>query len=68
MTSAEAEELEKATRTQSDSKIWMKHRAGRITSSTFKDAAVTDPDMPSQSLIKRLCYPEAFSISTEATK
>lgn len=39
-----------------------------MTASTFKAAASTNLAMPSQSLIKRLCYPDAFKFSTEATR
>lgn len=45
---------------QSSNKTWFIHRAGGVTASNMKSAARTNHSMPSQSLIKRLCYPEAF--------
>ena len=67
MTADEVEQLEKATRGQSKNKLWMQHRAGRITASRCKDVLLTNPDMPSQTLIKSICYPDAYTFSTEAT-
>ena len=49
-------------------KMWFLHRAGRVPASNIKAAARTNHSMPSQSLIKRLCYPEAFKFSTKATR
>ena len=60
--------LEANTREQSGSKLWFTHRAGRITASNFKAAAVTNSCMPSQSLISRLYYPENHKFSTTATR
>ena len=60
--------LETNTREQSGSKLWFTHRAGCITASNFKAAAVTNSCMPSQSLISRLCYPENHKFSTAATR
>ena len=62
-----AELIEKATRSQSQSKLWFKYRAGRITASRMKAVCGTDASNPSQSLIKSICYPEAFSFTTKAT-
>jgi len=67
VTQEQAVKLEEATREQASSKVWFLHRAGRITASNFKAAAATNTYMPSQSLIKRLCYPEAFKFKTAAT-
>ena len=63
-----AEKVEQATRSQSHSKLWFKYRAGRITASRMKAVCRTDPGYPAQSLIKSICYPEAFSFTTAATK
>ena len=63
-----AEKVEQATRSQSHSKLWFKYRAGRITASRMKAVCRTDPGNPAQSLIKSICYPEAFSFTTVATK
>ena len=60
--------FEVETRGQSSNKIWFMYRAGRITASNIKSAARTNHSMPSQSLIKRICYPEAFKFSTKATR
>ena len=60
--------VESATRDQSKSKLWFKYRAGRITASKMKSACKTDPGLPSQSLIKTICYPEAFGFTTRATR
>ena len=48
--------------------MWFQHRAGKVTASNFKSAAHTSGLKPSLSLIKRICYPEEYSFSTEATK
>lgn len=59
--------LESATREQFKCKMWFTHRTGRITALSFKAATVTDLSMPSQSLIKRLCYPEAYKFTVAST-
>ena len=63
-----AEKVKKATRSQSNSKLWFTYRAGRITASRMKAVCRTDSSNPSQSLIKTICYPEAFKFVTAATK
>ena len=60
--------VEEATRDQACNRLWFAQRAGRITASIFKHAARTNLAMPSPSLIKRVCYPDAFCFSTEATR
>ena len=60
--------VEKATRSQSQSKLWFKYRAGRITASRMRAVCHTDAGNPAQSLIKTICYPEAFTFSTKATR
>ena len=42
-------------------------QGGRITASKAKSAVHTDPDQPSQSLIKNICYPDAYKFSLAAT-
>jgi len=59
--------VEEATRDQTKSKLWFKYRAGRITASRMKAVCRTNADKPSQSLIKTICYPEAFSFTSKAT-
>ena len=63
----QAKSLELLTRGQSHSKLWYQYRAGRITASKFKNAVHTDVAHPSQSLIKRICYPESFKFKTQST-
>ena len=43
-------------------------RVGQITASNFKTATCTNPTIPSQSLIKRICYPQACTSCTESTR
>ena len=63
-----AKAVEKATIEQASSKLWYKFRAGRITASRMKQACHTDHTMPSQSLVKAICYPEAFKFLSKATR
>ena len=67
ITAKSADSIEKATRDQSNSKLWFKYRAGRITASRMKAVCHTNSDKPAQSLIKGICYPEAFSFKSKAT-
>jgi hypothetical protein len=60
--------VEKETRKQSGSRIWFRQRAGRITASKVKQVLGTKCDNPSKSLIKSICYPEAYQFSTVATR
>jgi len=55
----QAENLEKATKMQSITRLWFRYRARRITASRFKAAVSTNADQPSRSLIKAICYPES---------
>ena len=68
ITKVMAGKVEEATRSQSHSKLWFKYRAGRITASRMKAVCHTNPGYPAQSLIKSICYPEAFCFTTAATK
>lgn len=67
VTEDQAVNLENETQGQAKSKLWFQHRAGRITASHFKAAACTDATQPSQSLIKSICYPEAYKFNSAAT-
>ena len=67
VTAAESAAVEKATRDQSKSKLWFRFRAGRVTASKFRDAAHTPPANPSSSLIRAICYPDAYQFSSAAT-
>lgn len=68
VTAKQAVALEAETRKQSNSKLWFTHRAGRITASKLKSAVRTNPEKPSKSLIKSICYPEAYRFSSGATR
>jgi hypothetical protein len=52
--------IEKEMQNQAASKVWFAQRAGRITASKLKAACRTDISKPSKSLIKQICYPEAY--------
>ena len=62
-----AQLIEEETRLQSKSKLWYKYRAGRVTASRMKSVCHTNLSNPSQSLIKTICYPEAFSFISKQT-
>ena len=66
ITTEQAKRLHEETQKQSESKLWFRHRAGRVTASRFKAAAHTNPDNPSQSLIKEICYPTSRKAFSEA--
>ena len=67
VTSEMVDAVERATRDQSGSNLWFKCRAGRITASRMKSVCHSDPANPAQSLIKVICYPEAFKFVSAAT-
>ena len=52
--------IESQTRSQSKSQKWYELRAGRITASVMKEACRTNLDIPSLSLIKKICYRVKF--------
>ena len=58
---------EKETHNQSQSNKWLKLRSGRITASQLHAVLHTNSSKPSQSLIKQICYPEAFKFTSKAT-
>jgi len=60
--------LKQLTRRQAQCKLWKVHREGRISASNFKAVARTNPCMPAESLVKHICYPQAYAFSTESTK
>ncbi|XP_019858639.1 PREDICTED: uncharacterized protein LOC109586852 [Amphimedon queenslandica] len=68
ITEAEAALVELETRGQSSKKSWFVFRSGRLTASLIRNAVKTNHASPSQSLIKRICYPELFSFSTKSTR
>ena len=63
-----AKSVESETRLQSKSKLWFKYQAGRVTASRMKAVCRTGITNPSQSLIKSICYPEAFSFTSKQTE
>ncbi len=67
ITPAQAKKVEALTRDQAGSKQWFYQRAGRVTASRFKAAVHTSGAQQSLSLIKTICYPEAYKFKTEAT-
>jgi hypothetical protein len=67
VTAEMAKLVERETRKQSSCKLWFTYRAGRITASRMKYVCHTDPTNPSQSLVKSICYPEAYRFSSKAT-
>ena len=60
--------IEQDTVTQAKGSGFFQHRAGRIGASVSKAAVHTDSELPLQSLIKTICYPELFRFSTAATE
>ena len=65
VTYEQAKCLEEETREQSKSKLWHRYRAGRITASKFKQAAICDPLNPSISFV---CYPEIMKFTSSAIR
>ncbi|XP_032789728.2 uncharacterized protein LOC116926910 isoform X2 [Daphnia magna] len=61
------EAISSLTLNQSDSKNWFRYTAYRITASKFKCVLKTSIEKPSISLIKEICYLEAFKFTSEAT-
>ena len=59
--------VESATRSQSNSKLWFRYRAGRVTASRMKAVCRTDATNTSQSLVKSICYPESFCFTSQQT-
>ena len=57
--------MQKDTTAQSSGTNFFKLRAGRIGASQSKAAAHSDPALPSQSLIQRICYRELHKINTK---
>ncbi|CAC5418196.1 unnamed protein product [Mytilus coruscus] len=67
VTEEQAKAVENSTREQSNSKLWYRFRAGRMTASKMKSACCTDPTLPAQSFIKSVCYPESYKFSSNVT-
>ena len=67
VTQLEADAVESATKSQTQSRLWFNMRTGRITASRFKAACHTDPASPSISLIMSVCHPEMSRFKAAAT-
>lgn len=63
----EAESVEKATRQQTECKLWNRFRSGRITASRMHTACHSSPAAPSESLIRAVCNPESTKFTSAAT-
>jgi len=59
-----AQAVEKETRKQSKTPLWFKYRAGR---GNYCISCHTDVTNPAQSLMKSICYPEAFNFTSKQT-
>ena len=59
--------IEMDTRDQANGTAFFRHRAGRIGASQSFDVAHTNSTMPSQFLIKSICYPQLFKFTSKAT-
>ena len=59
-------QIQKDTRDQAKGGAFFRHRAGRIGASMNAAVFHSNPDFPSQSLIKQLCYPSLFQMTTKA--
>lgn len=68
LTQDQAVAVEQATQAQADNKMWFRFRAGRVTASKMKSACSSNPDQPSQSLVKAICYPGGTSFTNAALK
>lgn len=60
--------IEMDTRDQAKSSGFFRHRAGRIGASVCGAAYHSNLAQPPQSLIKSICYPRLFKVSTKATR
>ena len=61
VTAQEIDIIEKDTINQAKVSGFFRHRTGRIGASISKAASHTDPALPSQSLIKTICYPSCLN-------
>lgn len=67
ITDEQIKAVEMKTRDQSNSRLWFRMRAGRITASKFKAVCCTDLSSPSLSLILSICHPNTMRFRTAAT-
>ena len=59
--------LEKLTRGQAKNRQWFRYRAGRITASQLHQVTHTNPNQPSLSLVRKVCYPHTHKFTSTAT-
>ena len=62
VTPEEIKQIERDTVAQAKGTGFFKHRAGRIGASMSSAVCHTNPALPSQSLIKSICYPSLFKV------
>ncbi|XP_060078126.1 uncharacterized protein LOC132557634 [Ylistrum balloti] len=67
VTASQAAAVEERTRRQASSKDWFRFRSGRITASRLHAVCHTNPEKPSLSVIKSVCYPESLKFRSKAT-
>jgi len=67
VTASQIEALEQSTRGQFMSKLWQKHRTGRITASKFKAVCHTNSTQPAPHLIRSICYPDLRKLKSIQT-
>ena len=67
VTVTQSQAVEEETKSQANSRLWFRMRAGRITASKLKAVCSTDPAMPSVSLVLSICHPELSKFSTAVT-
>lgn len=63
---SELDAIEAETRKQSKGNLFYRHRAGRIGASVSWSVTHSNPTQPLQSLIKSLCYPSLFKVTSKA--
>ena len=58
--------LKEMTRGQSKNRLWFKYRSGHIIASQLHQVCHTNPHQPALSLVRKVCYPEAYNFATAA--
>ena len=67
VTKEQSQSVERATSGETNDKAWFRFRAGRIPASKLHIVCHSDVALPSQSLIKGICYPESYRFSSKST-
>ncbi|XP_061663721.1 uncharacterized protein LOC133493835 [Syngnathoides biaculeatus] len=60
--------VQRETIGQSNTKLWFRLRAGRITASQLRSACQSNPMNRLKSLVKKICYPGSHNCATKATR